>query len=253
MFAQTLNPVVLVTGAAAGLGAASVPELARKASGGLILVDSNEEQLGAAADSLAWAPERVSTLAFDVSDKSWWKRATDFIAAHYGRLDWALIDADAAQAAIESGELWRRDSDASFDAVILSLHSIMPLMRRNSDGGAIVVVSSAIDAVAQPAGAAKVNLLQLTRAAAQEGASANVRVNAVATATDAALRMAPLFDDLVRDHGGAQGAFEALAKTPSPVARYTALDDAPRLAALLLSEPASLTGAALVAEARYTL
>ena len=89
-----LNPVTLITGAASGVGAPCVREMARRSQGGLVLVDLDDASLCAVADDLEKenvAPERVSTLAFDVADEERWMQATDFIEAQYGRLDWAVL------------------------------------------------------------------------------------------------------------------------------------------------------------------
>lgn len=174
-----LNPVVLITGAACVLGAACARELAHKASGGLILVDRDERRLSAAADAIGHAPERVSTLAFDIADSARWDQAQDFIADQYGRLDWALMNTGGG-------------GEANFAATRLALRAAMALMRANTHGGAIVLTGEAAR------GAARAGLSRLTRLAAKEGAPDRIRVNAIGLAETGTPHDAPIAQDLAR-------------------------------------------------------
>ena len=257
-----LNPVALITGAASGIGAACARDLARKASGGLILVDLDENGLAATADALPAAPERVSTLAFDVADAARWKQAGDFINAQYGRLDWAIVNAGIAHASAITDttlEDWRRVMSTNLDGAFLTLRSVMPLMRVNSEGGSIVVTGSAAGIKAEPGvaayGASKAGLLQLMRVAAKEGAPDSIRVNAIAPGgvETEMWRNVPMFQDLVRETGSERAAFDKLAGLATPLARYAGADDIARLIVMLLTENSPITGATLVVDGGYTL
>lgn len=245
-----LNPVALITGAATSIGAACARDLARKANGGLILVDLDEAALSATADGLEAAPERVSTMAFDVADPVRWAQAHDFIADQYGRLDWAVVNAGISRTSAIADNL---------DGAFLTLRSVMPLMRANSQGGAIVVLSSASALKAEPGigahGASKAGLLQLMRVAAKEGAPDRIRVNAIAPggAETPMWEQMPLFQDLVRDKGSARAAFDELAKQGASLARYCGPGDIAQLTAMLLTDSAPLTGATLVVDGGDTL
>lgn len=257
-----INPVALITGAASGIGAAVARRLAARASGGLILVDLDETGLSDLADSLESPPERVSTLAFNVSDEARWRDAEAFIAAHYGRLDWAVVNAGVSHASAISDtsmEDWRRVMAVNLDGAFLTMRSVMPLLRANVQGGAIVVTASAAAIKAEPGvaayGASKAGLLQLMRVAAREGAPDNIRVNAVAPGgvETPMWRNVPMFQDLVRDLGGERAAFDHLASLATPMARYAGADDVARLIEMLLIEPSPITGATLVVDGGYTL
>ena len=259
---ERINPVALITGAASGIGAAVAQSLARKATGGLILVDVNEDGLHATADALENAPERVSTLAFDVADSARWRTAAEFIADQYGRLDWAVVNAGIAHSgsiADTSLEDWRRVMATNLDGAFLTLRSVMPLMRANQQGGAIVVTGSAAGIKAEPGvaayGASKAGLLQLMRVAAKEGAPDGIRVNAVAPGgvETAMWRKVPMFQDLVRQTGSERAAFDHIAKLATPLARYAAAEDVARLIDMLLTDPSPITGATLVVDGGYTL
>ncbi len=257
-----LNAVALITEAASAMGSACARAIAKSAAGGLILADRNEDALAKLADeleALRIAPERVSILAFDVTDPDRWAQASDFIRTQYGRIDWAVLNADAARdAAAEESDLvdWGRLMPASLESITLSLRHAGPLMQGNFQGGAIVITApSAAIKIENGALGAKSGLLPLVRAAAQTGAAHTVRVNAIAVGAVEAkpLADAPLFQDMVATAGGARAAFETLGKSTPPLARYAAKDDAGRLAVMLLSDENPITGATLVVDGGYTL
>ena len=257
-----INPVALITGAASGIGAAVAQRLATKATGGLILIDRDEAGLEATADALVNAPERVSTLAFDVADEARWTQAAHFITDQYGRLDWAVANAGIAHAsAITETEYedWRRVRATNLGGAFLTLKYTMPLMRMNTQGGAIVVVGSAMATKAEPGvaayGASKAGLMQLMRVAAKEGAPDRIRVNAVAPGgvETPIWRDVPMFQDLVRETGSERAAFARMAEMATPLARYAQADDIARAIDMLLTDPSPITGAALLIDGGYTL
>lgn len=252
--ADRLNPVALITGAASEIGQACARGLAGIATGGLILIDLDEAALSAAADALKNPPERVSTLAFDAADSKRWTQAAGFIADHFGRLDWAILNAEAAPA---EASLWQRFKAPSLDNVFVALRALTPLMRANAQGGAVVVSappgmlgSSAEGAKTPP----QAGLLEFMRVAAKQGAAGRIRVNAAAVggAGTPLLREAPLFQDLVRDAGNERAAFLHIAGLSPPLARYAGGDLAGPILRLL-TESAPITGATLVVDGPYTL
>lgn len=252
-----LNPVTLITGAGSGIGAGCAQELARKSSGGLLLADIDEAALNVVADELDAAgvsPERISTLTFDVTDISRWAQAANFIQSQYGRLDWAVVNTSAAntQAPRQSDLVdWGRTTSAQLEATIQSLRTIMPLMAKNSQGGAIVVTTASAAIKAEPlAPGAAPGLLQVMRAASREAAHSNVRINAIAPggATTPMWNDMPWFQDLVRDTGSENAAFDKLAQMPRALARYAQSADVNRLIVMLLAEEMPVTGATLVVD-----
>ncbi|MGE3142603.1 MAG: SDR family NAD(P)-dependent oxidoreductase, partial [Hyphomonadaceae bacterium] len=214
MEAAPLDAVALVAGAASPLGMAVARRLAARASGGLVLVDRDAAGLEAAADRLPDPPERVSTLPIDIADKAGWEAVRDFIAAHYGRLDWAAAHIGAAPADSQSADPadWRRATGQQLEGAFLILRTLTPFMRANTDGGAIVLIAADAAHYAVPAlaaqGVSTAGLLQLMRVAAREGAADGVRVNAIAPGgpETALWRDAPMLIDLARAAGGAEAA-----------------------------------------------
>jgi NAD(P)-dependent dehydrogenase (short-subunit alcohol dehydrogenase family) len=255
-----LNPVTLITGAGSGIGAGCAHDFARKAHGGLILADQDESALALVADELdaaGAAPERVSTLAFDASDPDRWRQATDFILSQYGRLDWAVINATAAPASPDSDlvDLRRRIMPQSLDGAVAALRALLPVMRKNTQGGSIVIAASADALNVDSGGASKAGLVQLIQAAAAEGAPDNIRINAIApgSAQTPSWEAMPWFHDIVRDTGSESAAFNKIAQTKPALARYAAGGDIRRLITMLIVEETPIRGATLVVDGGATL
>jgi 2-keto-3-deoxy-L-fuconate dehydrogenase len=256
MEAERLDAIAIITGAGSGIGAACAREIARRAEGGLILVDESEDALARVADDLEAhnaSPERVSMLAIDVTDRARWAQAVEFIRAQYGRIDWAIVNAavDIAPAAETDLVDWGRSGSADLQGATLTLRTLMPLMRSNLKGGAAVLAASAA-ALKERGGA---TLLQFMQTMANEAAGSTVRVNAIApggpeTPNWAAL---PWFKELVTREGSERGAFDAIPRLPTPLARYAKDDSITRLITMMLSDESQTTGATLVVDGGYTL
>lgn len=256
-----LNPVTLITGAGSGVGAACAHDLARKSHGGLVLADMDETALAVVADELDAAgasPERVSTMVVDSGDAARWAEATAFILSQYGRLDWAVVNASAAQAKpVEESDLvnWGPKTVAHLESAIVTLQALMTLIGKNTQGGAIVVIAGAAAIKAEADAKAAPGLLQVIRAAAQEGAPNNVRINAIAPGGPETpmWNEMPLFQDLVKQAGNEQGALDSVAQSSLRAARYAQGGDLARLISLLLTDEAPVTGATVVVDGGYTL
>lgn len=256
-----LNPVTLIVGAGSGIGAGCALELARKSHGGLILADIDETALAALADDIEAAggtPERISTMAFGAAQSDRWQQAIAFIQSQYGRLDWAVVNAGAANTkAVAETDLvdWSRGKAAHLEGAIHSLRAIMQLMSKNAQGGAIVVTSAA-SAIKSPAeGRTSPGLLELMRAASHEGAQHNVRINAIAPggAETPMWNEAPWFHDIVREAGGEAAALDRISRLPAALARFALPGEVNRLITMLLTDDSPATGATLVVDGGYTL
>ena len=234
-----INPVALVAGAASGAGLACARDLAARASGGLILVDTDEAALTAAADALPSPPERVSTLAFDVADIASWTRAQEFIRAQYGRIDWAVASIGAGQ---------RLDSAELSNTTLSATNAVTPLMRDNAQGGALVLLLSAQAVEIE-------TLLQAVHAASKQGATNKVRVNAVVhgNVESPLWRRDPDFASLLRDAHDEVGVLDHIARQSIPLVRCGAGQDILRLVRLLLTDDSTVSGATLAVDASPAL
>jgi NAD(P)-dependent dehydrogenase (short-subunit alcohol dehydrogenase family) len=232
-----LNPVAMITGAASGVGAACARNLTRRAQGGMILVDADDDALAATADSLRTPPERVSMLTLDASDPERWTQACDFINAQYGRLDWAIVSIPSTDADLVD---WRRAGELG--TLAHAARAAMSLMSANTQGGAIVLTTP--QAPLDGDG----GLLALTAELAA-AAGSRIRVNAVTPEGDGLWRSdSPLFQDYVRETGDTASALEAIAKLKAPLIRYAGDRDIARLAGMLLSDDSPISGATFVGD-----
>lgn len=238
-----LTPVTLIVGAGAGIGAACAHEMARRSNGGLLLADADEGTLSVVADELdaaGKAPERVSTLAFDPMDQQRWRQAIDFVEAQYGRIDWVIAHAGAG-AVPDARDLERA-------ATIF--RALAPILGRNMQGASILFAVSAV--------ALKVRdgdeLLEFVDACSRDGASADIRVNAIAPggANLPVWTSLPWLHELARDHGEL-AAFDRISQLSPPLARYASNGNLARLIAKLVVDDTQVTGVTLVVDGGYAL
>ncbi len=252
--------VVLITGAASGIGEATARRLANDGAAALILMDRDEARLNALGADLESHGIALMLCRQDVTDESAWEGVEHGIQHHWQGLDGVVVNAgisDAGPIADLSFEAWRRVLSVNLDGAFLSLRAGMRLLR---DGGAAVVVSSASAIKAEPGvaayGASKAAVLQLAKVAAKEGATRGVRVNALLPGgvETPIWRGMAFFDDLVAQTGSEQAAFERMAGFATPLGHYAKPEDIAGQIAFLLSPTArSITGAGLVVDGGYTL
>lgn len=252
--------VVLVTGAASGIGAATARRLADLGARALVLVDKNGPRLSEIGDLLDRPGLELLLCTQDIADETAWEDTEHRISHHWKLLDGVVVCAGIA----ESGALidlsledWRHTMSVNLDGAFLSLRTGMRLLR---DGGAAVVISSASAVKAQQGtaayGASKAGLLQMARVAALEGAARGVRVNAILPGgvETPIWRGVPFFRDLIADTGSEQAAFAKLADMATPLGHYAKPEEIANQILFLLSDDArSITGAALTVDGGYTL
>ena len=237
--------IVLVTGAASGIGLATATLLADSAER-LVLVDRDADALAALT-----LPCSVDLVPGDVAEEAFWDEAAPYL----GGLTHAVINAGVAGAGAIAGLAfaeWRRILSVNLDGAFLTMRAI--------DGaGAIVAVASAAGIKAEPGiaayAASKAGLIQLARVAAKEGAGRGLRVNAIAPAgvETPVWDAVPMFADRAAEIGR-DAAFAEMAAAATPLGRYAKPEETARQIAFLLSDDAALmTGSVLVSDGGYTL
>lgn len=249
------NKVVLVTGAAQGIGAAIGR---RMAEAGAIVIASDL----AAETARAGVPESALALALDVTSAAAWSGAVETIQSRYSRLDVLVNNAGTGtREAFEQGTLesWRSMFAINLESAILGVQSTLALLRASAGdrlgGSSIVNIASIAGLVGLPGQAAynssKAAVGHLSRSLAIEFAvnSYNVRVNSIhpgmiwTPLMEKALTMWPEIGE-----GGAD-AVAALA----PLRRMGRPDDVAYGAVYLASdESAYVTGAQLVIDGGLT-
>ena len=160
------NKVVVVTGAASGLGAADARMLAAEGAR-VIMTDVNVD----AGEQIA---DEIGAVFFeqDVSVEARWTELMTFVQQEFGQLDGLVNNAGIAIIAdIETTttEQWRRTLNIHLDGAFWGCQSAIPLMKK-SGGGSIVNMSSTAALVGIPAylaySAAKGGIRSMTKSIA---------------------------------------------------------------------------------------
>jgi NAD(P)-dependent dehydrogenase (short-subunit alcohol dehydrogenase family) len=178
--------VVLITGAASGIGRACAQTLAGEGAK-VIATDVNKDGGQAIVASITAAGGRARFLEHDVASEDVWQRVVADIRATEGRLQALVNNAGIAwMGSILEMSLadWRRQQSINLEGVFLGIKHAVPLMR-DSGGGSIVNISSVagLRGSASLAGycATKGGVRLLTKAVALESGLNNwkIRVNSV--------------------------------------------------------------------------
>jgi NAD(P)-dependent dehydrogenase (short-subunit alcohol dehydrogenase family) len=247
------NAIILVTGAASGIGAAVATRLAAGGARKLILADRDEDRLRDFGFSL---PCERQMMIGDVADEQLWASADLTGLTH------AVVNAGiGAGGTIEdiSFDDWRQVMAINLDGAFLTLQAAMRAIRSGGTGGSIVLTASVAGIKAEPGiaayGASKAAVIQLARIAAKEGAAAGIRVNAIAPGgvETPIWHGVPGFSDMVKAKGEA-AAFKAMAAMATPTGRFAQPEEIAEQIAFLLSDKAAFTtGAVLVSDGGYSL
>lgn len=175
--------VVLVTGAAAGIGRATAERIASE-GGRLFLVDLAPEGLEETAKLCTRSGAAVATASCDVGREEDVAAAVGACVAHHGRLD-VLVNVAGILSLSHTHEVsletWERVLRVNLTGTFLFCREALPhLLER---GGVIVNTSSTAGLAGMPYGAAygasKAGILALTRTLAVEYAKRGLRVVAV--------------------------------------------------------------------------
>jgi meso-butanediol dehydrogenase/(S,S)-butanediol dehydrogenase/diacetyl reductase len=186
----------IVTGAASGIGRATVEHLVAEGTS-VVAVDLD-------AEGFEWAAgdDRIAVVIGDVTSIELNARAVEVASTRFGRLDATVLNAGVAAGGdlLEMPiERFDRSIDVNLRAVLLGIRAAVPLMRARG-GGRIVVTASTSGLAADPGmwayNAAKGGVVNLVRAAAIDLAADGITVNAVCpgpteTGMTAAIRAAP--------------------------------------------------------------
>jgi NAD(P)-dependent dehydrogenase (short-subunit alcohol dehydrogenase family) len=240
------NRVVLVTGAASGIGAATLSVLL-EADAKVVAVDWNETGLSSASQD----SNRVLTLRADVSVDDDVRRVIDDCLTAFGRLDGIVANAAVTRAGTGEEmdpETWDFVLAVNLKSVYLAAHFGIPALRA-AGGGSFVAVASQVGLVGYPRNvaycAAKGGVINLIRALAIDHAPEGIRFNCVCPG--------PINTPMLAEGFHQTGETAALAGSRVPLGRLGTPDEIAAVIAFLLSPASSFTtGAAWVSDGGYT-
>ncbi|WP_085604899.1 MULTISPECIES: SDR family NAD(P)-dependent oxidoreductase [unclassified Pseudomonas] len=213
------NKVALVTGAASGIGLATAQAFAQ-AGASVMLADINGEAARVAAEALIGAGHQAIGTRCDVSDIDQVEAMVKETIATFGRLDAAFNNAGVQNLLAETADATAEDFDRVMSVNLRGVWSCMKFelehMRRQGSG--TIVNCSSLGGLVGGAErgnyhAAKHGVIGLTKSAALEYATRNIRINAVCPG----LIWTPMADQMVA--AGQGEALEAMIKSV-PMGRH---------------------------------
>jgi NAD(P)-dependent dehydrogenase (short-subunit alcohol dehydrogenase family) len=179
------NKVVLITGAAGGIGSATA-KLCASQGLRIALFDIQGERAVSLAEQLAAQGHTAMGGDLDVTDYDQFVAAVSAVEARFGGLDFLINVAGGGTRqtlATLSPQDWRKVMDLNLTGPFNGIKAAAPAMRRRGGGSIVTVASLAAIRMSMNNGvsytAAKSGVLGLTRHAAYELGPDAIRVNAV--------------------------------------------------------------------------
>ncbi|MGD9682102.1 MAG: SDR family oxidoreductase [Candidatus Obscuribacterales bacterium] len=245
------NKVVLVTGAASGIGRATALAFAREGAR-LVLADLDSAQGEATAGQARDLGAEALFVKTDISSGKEVERLVESALETYGRLDCAHNNAGIEGTRMLSADLDEKDFQKIIDINLKGTwlcmkHELKAMLE--SGGGSIVNTASVAGCVGL-AGlsaytASKHGIVGLTRAASLEYAKKNIRINAICPG--------PIKTPMVENVVKAAPQLEAAILALEPVGRLGEPEEVASAVLFLSSEDASfMTGHAMVVDGGWT-
>lgn len=238
------DKVLIVTGAASGIGAAIARALAAEGVGTLLLTDRDGAGLQRLASELG-----AGAVVADLSDPAAPDRIAEAALAQFGRMD-GLVNAAGltTRASVLTGTaaVWDELFAVNTRAAFFLMQAVISDLKGRGAAGAIVNILSINALCGSPElaiySASKGALATLTRNAAHAHMADRIRVNGINlgwVATESELRM----QSEVLGHGPG---WLAAAEARMPLGRLVSAEDCARLAVFLMGDAsAPLTGACI--------
>jgi 3-oxoacyl-[acyl-carrier protein] reductase len=178
--------VVLITGAAQGMGLEIALESARRGATP-VLLDINAEKLSAALTAARSIENRSLSFVLDVSKREQWVQTTEEIHQRLGSID-ILVNCAAIFAVIPFEEIsepeWDRVFAVNVKGILFGCQAVAPYMRRRQWGRIINLASQAGKTggllIGAHYSASKAAVICMTKTFAAALAASHITVNAIA-------------------------------------------------------------------------
>ena len=176
--------VVLVSGAASGIGAAHARVFA-EAGVRVVAADVQVEQGREVVTGINAAGGQASFCELDVTSLAAWQAAVSHAVETYGQLDFLINNAGIYMPGTvldEEPESWQRMIDVNQTGVLYGMKAALPALLE-AGGGAIVNISSLYGIIGSPGSisyhATKGAVKLMTKGAALEHVQDNIRINSI--------------------------------------------------------------------------
>lgn len=246
------NKVIIITGAAVGLGLSAAKELAARGAN-LTLVDYNKETLADAKKELSdeFPGVKIITVVADVSNEEAVKNYVDETVKTFGRIDGLYNNAgiEGKQAGITEYDvnIFRKVIDINLMGVYFGMRYVIPVMQKQQYGRIVNVASvgglrGVLNQV--PYVASKHAVTGMTKNAALEFAKDNISVNAIAPGAILTPMVAEAFKQV--NPADPKAAEKDYAKA-NPTKRLGLPNEIAKVVAFLLSEDCSYVNGQTIA------
>jgi len=247
------DKVVLITGAAQGIGFSSAKAFA-EAGASVVLADWDKELVNAAAQQLTAQGYKALAILCDVSDDAQVEAMINETVTVFGRLDAAFNNAGVQNRLADAADQTREDFDTVTGINLRGVWSCMKyeLQQMRKQGSGAIVNCSSIGGILGGAQrgtyhAAKHGVIGLTKSAALEYASQGIRINSICPG----LIHTPMADKMIE--GGQADALDAMLQHV-PAGRLGRPEEIANAAVWLCSDSASFViGHTLVADGGYSI
>lgn len=246
--------VVLLTGAARGIGGAAAELFAREGAQ-VIVTDRDAADAQASVAELAAMGMAIEGWALDVVDEAAWERVVDDIVTRFGKLDVLVNNAGVGWAGTAEDctlDMWQRTMAVNMEGVFLGTRKAIAVMKEK--GGNIVNVASVAGNVGEPMlaayNASKGGVRIFTKAAALHCANSGypIRVNSI----HPGYTTTRLVNTLIEDMGQDGAAYTEHVVGMIPMKRLADPMEIARPLLFLASDDASyMTGSELVVDGGY--